>query len=328
MCPSRKSHFLAHDGTPASNRNARTFISSEMQAIVPTAPCVLGKRVGEGQRDNDQTSPWQAIRSLAANRELEVQQIDMRYAYHHIEITSVGHDMYISRSVPALDSDSESMPGLVDPDDSSDEESDDDLMPGLEYTNDGVRMVAYTSALPAPLCGGCAPSHSSGEESDDDSMPNLESASSSDDEVEDDGVPSSEYMAGDVTCASASPAPLCGGCEPGKGWVDSRSTKLGPASEAGQWDERQERANIMSPGSLMKRLNEETEKKAYSYSSTAGETAGRLTVATEQGTFAKDVRRCGALTSVAGLNLWITCQLLRAASFSRVGEDYSRDYCK
>ena len=33
--------------TPASNKNAQTFISDEMQATVPT-PDVLGKRVGEG----------------------------------------------------------------------------------------------------------------------------------------------------------------------------------------------------------------------------------------------------------------------------------------
>lgn len=122
-------------------------------------------------------------------------------------------------------------------------------------------MVAYTLALPATSSGGCAPSHSSGEESDDDSMPNLESASSSDDEVEDDGVPSSEYVAGDVTCASASPAPLCGGCEPGKGWVDPSNAEFGPASEADQRDARQERTKIMSPGNLMKQLNEEIEKK-------------------------------------------------------------------
>ena len=109
------------------------------------------------------------------------------------------------------------MPGLVDLDDSSDEESDDDLMPGLVYMENGVRMITYTSALPAPLTGGCGPSHSSEDESGNDSMPNWESASSSDDEVEDDGVPSSEYAEGDVACASASPAPLCGGCEPGKG---------------------------------------------------------------------------------------------------------------
>ena len=43
--------------------------------------------------------------------------------------------------------------------------------------------------------------------------------------------------------------------------VDPRNAELGPASEAGQRDEHQERTKIMSPGNLMKRLSEETEKK-------------------------------------------------------------------
>ena len=43
--------------------------------------------------------------------------------------------------------------------------------------------------------------------------------------------------------------------------VDPRNAELGPASEAGQRGEHQERTKIMSPGNLMKRLSEETEKK-------------------------------------------------------------------
>ena len=93
-------------------------------------------------------------------------------------------------------------------------------------------------------------------------MPSLESASSSDDEIEDDGMLSSEYVAGDVTCASANPAPLSGGCEPGKEWLDPCSAKLGPANEADRQDEHQERTKIMSAGNLISRLNEEIEKKA------------------------------------------------------------------
>ena len=107
------------------------------------------------------------------------------------------------------------MPGLVDAGYINNEEGDDDGMPGLVPMED-VHTAARASAVPAPLTGGCGPPHSSGEESDD-NMPSLESASSSDDEVEDDGVPTSEYVAGDIACASASPAPLSDGGKPGKG---------------------------------------------------------------------------------------------------------------
>ena len=43
--------------------------------------------------------------------------------------------------------------------------------------------------------------------------------------------------------------------------MDPRNAKLGPANEADQQDEHQERTTIMSPGNLIKRLNEEIEKK-------------------------------------------------------------------
>ena len=58
--------------------------------------------------------------------------------------------MYIEIPIgSALDSDSESMPEFVDPDDSSDEESDDDLMPGLGYTGG---WSAYGSLHPSAPC--------------------------------------------------------------------------------------------------------------------------------------------------------------------------------